>query len=225
MRMLIIEDSADLADGLAKGFRDEGFAVDVAMSGPDGLEDAQSGEHDIVVLDLMLPGIDGLTILQRLRDRGMTVPVLVLTARDAVEDRVKGLRLGSDDYVCKPFNFEELLARVRALLRRTGGFVRNGLAWKELLLDLDTREASWKGRELHLTPTEFSVLEALLLNKGKTLTRTRLIEHLYGYDFDRDSNVIDAHMANLRRKLKRLAGSGLIRTVRGFGFMLPEDGS
>jgi DNA-binding response OmpR family regulator len=221
--MLLVEDDVDLASALAAGFREEGFAVDVVGSGLRGLHEARGGEHDILVLDLMLPDLDGLSLLRRLRDEGSRIPILVLTARDSIEDRVRGLRLGGDDYVCKPFSFEELLARVRVLIRRANGFVRNRLAWSRLVLNLDAREASWDEASLHLTPKEFALLEALLLNKGRTLSRTKLIEHLYGYDSDCDSNVIDVHMANLRRKLKSAAGQSLIQTVRGFGFRLPDE--
>jgi DNA-binding response OmpR family regulator len=222
MRLLIVEDDRELAAALTQGFRDEGFAVDAAADGRDGLHGAESGEYDAIVLDILLPSMDGFQVVEALRQEGNQVPVLFLTARGEVSDRVKGLRLGGDDYLPKPFSFEELLARVRALIRRSSGASQNHLTWRDLRLDVDARQATWKGDPVALTPRELSLLEALLLNKGKTLSRTRLIRHVYDWSYDCDSNVIDAHVANLRRKLKRATGCQVVETVRGIGFLVSE---
>lgn len=222
MRLLIVEDDKELSEALATGLRDEGFAVDTEADGEAGLYTAASGEYDAVVLDLMLPGMDGFHVLDALRQEGNRVPVLLLTARREVEDRVQGLRLGADDYLPKPFSFDELLARLRALIRRSSGALNNLLRWGELVLDADARRVSWQQDPIGLTPTELALLEALLLHKGTTLSRTRLIRHAYDWTFDCDSNVIDAHMANLRRKLKSATGCPVIQTVRGIGFLIPE---
>lgn len=222
MRLLIVEDDAELSGALARGFRDEGFSVDQAFDGPEGLHAALSGEHDLVVLDLMLPGFDGFRVLRELRARGSRVPVVFLTARGDVEDRIQGLRLGGDDFLAKPFSFEELLARVRAVLRRASGVAQNRLQWGALWLEMDAHRALWGEAEIPLTPKEFQLLEALLLQQGKVLTRTRLLLHLYDEAFDSDSNVIDVHVANLRRKLRDAAGQPVIETVRGVGFRVPR---
>ncbi len=222
MRLLIVEDDVDLSNALARGFREEGFAVDQAFDGPDALCLAETGEHDLVVLDLMLPGMDGFRVLEILRSEGHRVPVVFLTARGDVEDRVRGLGLGGDDYVVKPFSFDELLARVRAVLRRAHGEAQDVLTWGLLRLDTASHRVSWAGTEVHLTPREFQILEALLLNRGKAVSRTRLSLQVYDHAFDNESNVIDVHVANLRRKLRRVGGVPVIETVRGVGFRIPK---
>jgi len=221
--VLIVDDDRDLAEALRTGFREEGFAVDVAHDGVDGLHRARSEEHDLMVLDLMLPGIDGFRIIERLRGEASRLPVLFLSARGDVHDRVRGLRLGGDDYLAKPFAFEELLARVRALLRRAGGVPANRLCWGSLLADLDAREATWAGRPLALTPKQFALLEALLLAGGRVVRRDRLREQLYDESFEGDSNVLDVHVSNLRRSLRAVAGRDLVETVRGVGFRLAAE--
>jgi DNA-binding response OmpR family regulator len=223
MRLLIVEDDKALAAALAQGFREEGFAVDVALDGAEGLDLASTAEHDVAILDLMLPRLNGFELLQKLRSEGNAVPAIFLTARDAVEDRVKGLKLGGDDYVTKPFAFEELLARVRSVLRRAAGASGDRLEWGDLVLDAAARTALWQGKEIALTPKELSLLEALLLHKGKAVSRTRLIQHTYDFAFDRDSNVIDVHVANLRRKLSQATGLPIVETVRGMGFRIPKE--
>ncbi len=223
MRMLIVEDDGDLADALARGFREEGFAVDRAADGHEGLHAARSGEHDVVVLDLMLPGLDGFRVLETLRGEDNRVPVVFLTARGDVADRIRGLKLGGDDYLPKPFSFDELLARVRAVLRRSRGVAQDVLQRGPLRMEVEAHRLWWREEELHLTPREFQILEALLLARGKVLSRTRLILSVYDDAFDSDSNVIDAHIANLRRKLRRVAGEPVIETVRGVGFRIPAE--
>jgi DNA-binding response OmpR family regulator len=223
MRLLIVEDDQHLASVLGQGFREEGFAVDLAFDGESGLELAGTGEHDIIILDLMLPLRGGFEVLRELRREGGTVPVIFLSARGSVEDRVKGLKLGGDDYMVKPFSFDELLARVRAILRRATGAAENRLGWGDLVLDLTARRALWKGAEIPLTLKEFSILEALLYQKGKVVPRTRLLQHTYELGFDRDSNVLDVHVGNLRRKLNQATGSPVVETVRGVGYRIPEE--
>jgi len=222
VRLLIVEDDVDLSNALTRGFREEGFAVDQAFDGEDGLCLARMGEHDLVVLDLMLPGMDGFRVLEILRREGNRIPVVFLTARGEVEDRIRGLRLGGDDYLPKPFRFEELLARVRAVLRRSHGAAQDVLRWGDLRLDVEAHRAFWGEEELALTPKEFQILEALLLHKGKALSRVRLSLQVYDHAFDAESNVIDAHVANLRRKLRTVGGQRVIETVRGVGFRIPE---
>lgn len=222
MRLLLVEDDAELSNALQRGFRDEGFAVDAAFDGPDGLHAARSGEHDLLVLDVMLPGFDGFRLLKTLRDEGHRVPVIFLTARGEITDRVEGFRRGGDDYLVKPFSFEELLARVRAVLRRAAGVGENRLRHRELVLDLDGREVWWQDRPIPLTPKELAILEALLLQEGKVLSRIQLVQHVYDQQFDADSNVVDVHIANLRRKLTQACGEPLLETVRGTGFRIPR---
>jgi len=222
MRLLLVEDDRELSATLLRGFRDEGFAVDQAFDGPEGLHLALGGEYDLMILDLMLPGCDGFQVLRDLRARGNRLPVLFLTARGSVEDRIQGLQLGGDDYLPKPFSFDELLARARAVLRRSAGLAQNELRWEELVMDVGAHRVSWEGTELDLTPKEFQILEAMLLHQGKTLSRTRLVMHVYDDAFDSDSNVVDAHMANLRRKLRAATGRRVIQTVRGVGFRIQE---
>ncbi len=223
MRLLIVEDDVDLSNALARGFREEGYAVDQAFDGPDGLYLARTGDHDLVVLDLMLPGTDGFRIVEILRAEGHRVPIVFLTARSEVEDRVRGLRLGGDDYVVKPFSFEELLARVQAVLRRTHGEATNVLTWGPLRMEVDIHRVFWGNEEVRLTPREFRILEALLLHRGRPLSRTRLSLHVYDHAFDNESNVIDVHVANIRRKFREIAGVPVIETVRGVGFRVPES--
>lgn len=225
MRMLIVEDDADLAEMLALGFRDEGFAVDTVADGVSGLHEASTTDYDVVILDLMLPELDGFGIVDGLRGAGRSVPVMFLSARDEVENRVRGLQLGADDYLTKPFSFEELLARVHALVRRSHGIAENRARWGDLVLDLDARTVSWRDRAIELTPMEYSLLELLVLGSGRVLSRTELIERIYDHSFDCDSNVIDVHVGHLRRKLRSVMGSCPIETKRGVGFIIPREES
>jgi DNA-binding response OmpR family regulator len=222
MRLLIVEDDRELSSALARGLREEGFAVDQAFDGEDGLFEARSGEHDLVILDVMLPHRDGFRILEELRRENCRTPVIFLTARGEVEDRLRGLQLGGDDYLVKPFSFEELLARIQAILRRAAGAAENRLARGRLLLDIDRRSVCWDDRPIDVTPREFSILEALMMSRDRVLSRTAIIEHVYDDTYDFDSNLIDVHVGNLRRKLKSVAGVPVIETVRGQGFRIPE---
>ncbi len=222
MRILIVEDTRALARSIAQGLEEEGFSVDVAGDGEEGLHLATEISYDAVVLDRMLPRLDGLAVLRRLRDGGSRTPVLVLTALGELHDRVAGLDGGADDYLVKPFAFDELLARVRALLRRSRGQPRNELAFGRLTLNLSARLASVDGRPLELTSREFALLELLALEPGRTFSRTAITEKLYDEESDRDSNVIDVFVARLRKKLDAagLPGSEVVRTQRGAGYRL-----
>lgn len=223
MRLLIVEDDRDLSLALAKGLREEGFAVDQAFSGEDGLFEARSGEHDLVLLDVMLPNCDGFHIVETLRAEGSHTPVIFLTARGTVDDRVQGLKLGGDDYLVKPFSFEELLGRIRAVLRRAAGEASDILSCGRLALDMGRRRLFWDGREISTTPREFAIIEALMMAKDRVLSRTEIIRHVYDDTYDFDSNLVDVHVGHLRRKLKAAAGVPVIETVRGAGFRIPES--
>ena len=221
MRVLVVEDEHKLADYLHKGLTEHGFVVDVARNGIDGRHLALEGEYDLLILDVMLPGIDGFSVLSAVRKRHGT-PVLMLTARDRVEDRVRGLQEGADDYLVKPFAFSELLARVRALLRRSGQAQSepNVLRLADLELDLVRRKA-WRGSErLALTAKEFSLLALLLRRQGEILARTTLAEQVWDMNFDSDTNVVEVAIRRLRAKLDDPYPTKLLHTVRGMGYVL-----
>jgi DNA-binding response OmpR family regulator len=220
MRILIVEDERKLAGLLRRGLEEHGYAVDEAYDGEHGLEFATATSYDVVVLDVMLPGMSGFDVCERLRTLGNPAAVLLLTARDAIDDRVAGLDRGADDYLVKPFAFPELLARVRALLRRSGQSRDGVLRAGDLELDPATREVRHGGRLVHLTSRECAVLEYLLRNPNCVLSRDQIAEHVWGFDFDATSNVIDVYVAILRRKLGDQGASQLLHTVRGIGYQL-----
>ncbi len=220
MRILVVEDEHRLAAVLKQGLLEQGYAVDVAHDGEVGLGLAELEPYDLLVLDVMLPGLDGLALCRRLRAKGRHMPVLLLTARDAVDDRVTGLDSGADDYLTKPFAFRELLARVRALLRREGRSRDPLLRAGDLTLDPATREVRRGGRTVELTSKEYAVLEYLLHHPNRVLTRTQIAEHVWDYDFVAMSNVIDVYIRSLRRKLDDNDESRLLHTVRGAGYQL-----
>lgn len=225
MRLLVIEDYEPLRRNLAKGLTESGFAVDATGDGKEGLWLAQDEAYDAVVLDLMLPGMDGMAILQRLRDAGKSCPVLILTARDGIPDRVNGLNAGADDYLVKPFAFEELLARVNALVRRKYEVHANTVTLGELTIDLNARTAGWPEGELALTAMEFGILQLLALQPGRVVSRTEISDHLYRFDGEPNSNSIDVHIAQLRRKIEAGDRPRIIHTRRGMGYILhpPEQ--
>jgi two-component system, OmpR family, copper resistance phosphate regulon response regulator CusR len=215
-RILIAEDEARLASFLEKGLRSNGFVTTVASDGPTALALASDDDFDLLILDLGLPGLDGMTILRTLRAQGRRLPVVILSARDDVADKVAGLEHGADDYVPKPFRFEELLARVRVRLRSEGTAEQTVLRAGELALDLRTRRATVDGRTVELSAREFTMLEVFLRHPGQVLAREQLLSHVWGYDYDPGSNVVDVYVGYLRRKL----GRGRIVTVRGMGYAL-----
>lgn len=221
MRLLVVEDNPALQKSLRRGLAEEGFSVDVAQDGTEALHLAGEIAYDGILLDRMLPGLDGLSVLSRLRAQGVKTPVLMLTALGEIHDRVAGLDSGADDYLVKPFAFEELLARLRVLLRRGHGSASNRIDLGPLTLDLAARTASVHGQRLDLTAREYALLQLFALNQGKALTRSEIVEHLYDEESDRDSNVIDVFIARLRKKLDAtgLSGAALIRTQRGVGYV------
>jgi DNA-binding response OmpR family regulator len=222
MRVLIIEDETALARTLAKGLREEGFAVDTAADGEEGLHMATDYEYDAVVLDVMLPKMDGFELLEKMRGAERLTPVLILSARDSLEDKIEGFRRGTDDYVTKPFAFAELLARLRALIRRSHDVATHVAMIDDLEINLDARRVKRGGQEVTLTATEYSLLEYLALSRGRVISRTELAEHLWSHDWEKMSNVLDVHVANLRRKVDRGHERRLIITSRGAGYLIPE---
>jgi len=215
VRLLVVEDELDLLRALEKAFREEGYAVDTASDGEDGLFKATSWNYDAIVLDLMLPKLDGGELLKRLR-RIKTTPVLVLTARDALPDRVKGLDTGADDYLVKPFERLELLARIRALVRRSAGQATAVLEVGDVKIDMASRTVTRQGESINLTPREYALVEFLALHRGKIVTRTMLYDHLFDENEDSLSNLLDVHVSNLRKKL----GPNFVVTRRGQGYLI-----
>jgi two-component system copper resistance phosphate regulon response regulator CusR len=222
MRVLIVEDDEKAAAYLRKGLAENGFVVDVASRGEDGLHLLTAGQYDLAILDVMLPERDGWSILAELRRRGKQTPVLFLTARDAIQDRVKGLELGADDYLVKPFAFSECLARVRSILRRGPGRQPDVIRVGDLELDLMQHKAVRGGKPLELTPKEFSLLSLLARRKGDVLSRTLIAEQVWDMNFDSDTNVVDVAVRRLRSKVDDPFAKKLIHTVRGVGYVLDE---
>jgi two-component system, OmpR family, response regulator len=224
MRVLIVEDELKMASLVRRGLTEEGHAADVATTGDDALWMAEAHPYDAIVLDVMLPGRNGFETCRALRKAGLWVPVLMLTARDAVEDRVAGLDAGADDYLTKPFSFAELLARLRALVRRGSVERPTVLTAGDLTLDPASRKA-WRGKqEIHLSPKEFALLEVFMRRPGQALSRLQLLEHAWDFAYENRSNVIDVYVRYLREKVDRPFGASSLETVRGVGYRLREDG-
>ncbi|MBQ2834023.1 MAG: response regulator transcription factor [Clostridia bacterium] len=221
MRLLIAEDDRLTADTLAKRLREEHYAVDVCYSGTDAWDYLRGAEYDVCVLDIMMPGIDGLTLVGRMRGAGMQAPVLLLTARDAVSDRVQGLNAGADDYLVKPFAYDELSARLRVLTRRTRQ-TTNCFTLADLTVDADRRSVLRAGEAIALTSREYALLEYMIRNKGHVLTRGQILEHVWSYDYEGASNMIDVYIRSLRRKIDEGHAVKLIHTVRYAGYVLRE---
>ncbi|WP_338669065.1 response regulator transcription factor [Pseudodesulfovibrio methanolicus] len=224
MRILIVDDEQTLLDQLQKGLEEQRYMVETALDGEAALDKLFETPVDLVILDIMLPGVDGLEVLRALRGEGDATPVLMLTAKGDIDDKIKGLDLGADDYLAKPFSFDELLARVRALLRRSGGQAGSVLRAGELRLDTVSREVSRGGEPLNLTAREFSILEFFLYNKNRAVSRFSLAEHVWGDAFDpfSMSNFMDVHIKNLRKKIGDADGS-VIRTIRGVGYIVKDE--
>ncbi len=223
MRLLVVEDDAKLAAALGRGLRNDGYAVDVARDGDAALRHAAVWEYDAIVLDLMLPGRDGLEVCRTLRERGCWAPVLMLTARGGVPDRIRGLDVGADDYLGKPFDFGELLARLRSLIRRAPGERPVRLAVGDLVVDPAAHEASRGGERVELTAREFAVLEFLARHAGEVVTRAALLDHVWDENYEGSTNIVDQYVGALRRKLEQPFGRPLIHTVRGVGFKLDPE--
>ena len=225
MRILLVEDEVDLGNVLKGGLQEQGYAIDLATQGEDALAFASTEPYDLLILDVMLPDVDGFTVCRQLRRSGSNAPVLMLTALDSVEDRVQGLDCGADDYLAKPFDPRELLARIRALLRR-GQVQRDPvLCIADIELDTATREVRRGRQPIELTKREYAILELLLRNPNRVLSRDEIAQHIWAFDFSAMSNVIDVYIGNLRRKLGDTTEPRLLRTVRGSGYLLRDRGS
>ncbi len=222
MRILVIEDEKKVAGFLKNGLKEEGYAVDDAFDGQAGFDMAIENEYDMIILDLMLPGLDGITLCKKLREQGNNTPILMLTAREAVKDRVIGLDAGADDYMTKPFAFEELLARVRVILRKRPVTQELKLEIGDLVLDLITHKVKRGGDEIELTTKEYALLEFLMRNAGNIVTRTMIAEHVWDINFETFTNVIDVYINYLRNKIDRDHDEKLIHTVRGRGYVLKK---
>jgi heavy metal response regulator len=223
MRILVVEDEKKVASFIKKGLEEEFYSVDVAFDGKEGLRLALSEEYDLIILDLMLPFKDGLTILKEIREEKIFTPVLILTARDTIQDKVTGLDSGADDYLAKPFSFEELLARIRALLRRNSIDKNNILKAGDLKLDTQAHKAFRNDVEIQLTAKEYAILEYLMRNKNRVISRTKLSEHIYEFHFDPETNVIDVYINKLRNKIDKGFEKQIIHTVRGVGYLIKDD--
>jgi heavy metal response regulator len=219
MRILVVEDERRIADFILRGLQGAGYAVDAAATGANAVELVHQTDYDLVILDLMLPDMDGLQVLERIRSRRVGPPVLILSARGALDDRVKGLELGADDYLVKPFAFVELLARVRALLRR-GQPLAERLEVGDLSMECVRRKVSRAGSGVDLAPKEFGILEYLMRNKGRPLSRTMIVEHVWDMDYDGLTNIVDVYIRHLRSKIDDPYPAKLIHTVRGVGYMI-----
>ena len=219
MRILIIEDDKKIASFIALGLRQAGFAVDYADNGEDGLQLLLAGPYDSAIVDIMLPRMDGLTLIEELRRQKVNAPVIILSAKHSVDDRVRGLQAGGDDYLTKPFSFSELLARLQALIRRsTGASETTRLTVRDISINLLTREVVRGGMKIDLQSREFALLEYFLRNAGKVVSKTMILEHIWGYNFDPQTNVVDVLVCRLRNKIEKGFDQKLIQTIRGIGY-------
>jgi len=223
MKILVVEDEEKVANFIKKGLEEERFYVDVAYDGNEGLEKALKNSYDLYILDIMLPGKDGNEILKAIREKGITTPVIMLTAKDEVPDKISSFNLGCDDYITKPFSFEELLVRIKAVLKRNISQSKTTLEFSDLKLDLIERKAFREGKEVELTSKEFALLELLMKNPNKILSRAEIAEKVWGYEFDTLTNIIDVYINHLRNKIDKNFDKRLIHTIRGVGYILKED--
>jgi len=224
MRVLIIEDDSKISNFVARGLQEAGFVVDQASNGRDGFALVCSGVHDCAVIDIMLPGLDGLSIIEQMRERKINLPVLILSARRSLDDRIKGLRLGGDDYLTKPFAFVELLARVQALLRRASNIPNaSSLSVHGLNMDLLARTVYRQDKKINLQPKEFALLEYLMRNAGRVVSKIMIMERVWDYNFDPQTNVVEARICRLREKVDKGFDKPLIHTIRGLGYILKQE--
>lgn len=223
MRILLVEDDLKVASFVLKGLKEAGFAVDHAADGEEGLYMALSEPYDAAIIDIMLPRVDGLSLIEQLRQRKLMTPLMILSAKRSIDDRVKGLQKGGDDYLTKPFAFSELLARVQALIRRaTGSSEPTSLTVGDLFMNLLTRKVIREGNKIELQPKEFAILEYLMRNSGMVVSKTMILEHVWGYNFDPQTNVVEAQISKLRDKIDKGFGTNLIHTARGVGYVLEQ---
>lgn len=224
MKILVIEDELKLANAISRGLRQENYTVEVCNDGEEGLSSALHGEHDLMIVDRMLPGIEGVEIVKEVRQKGIKTPIIILTAKGQIRNRVEGLDAGADDYMVKPFSFEELLARIRALFRRPSDSVDNILKVADLTLDTEKLEVRRADQRIKLTSTEYALLEYLMRNEGRTLSKDKIIGHVWDFDADILPNTVEAYIGALRRKIdKPFDGPELIHTLRGFGYRLENE--
>jgi DNA-binding response OmpR family regulator len=221
MRILVLEDEQGVAGFIKKGLEEELYGVDVAVDGDEALSLVDAAKYDLIILDIMLPGINGIEVCRKIRQKGIQTPIMMLTARDSVGDKVLGLDSGADDYLTKPFRFEEFLARIRALLRRKPSDIEE-LKCKTLRIDVRSHRAYIGNKGLLLRPKEFAILEYLLRNRGRVLSRTQILENIWGYNFDTTTNIVDVHVRSLREKIGLMCTIEYIRTVRGIGYSIDD---
>lgn len=225
MHILFVEDEAKIANFVQAGLKEQGFVVDYSDNGDEGYTRALDNEYDAIVLDIMVPGKDGLSILKNLRRKGQNVPVILLTARNELDDRIEGLNLGADDYIAKPFFVEELVARIHAVVRRTAGDRQNLVCVGPIKLDRITREVTCNQHIVELTTREFNLLEYLMRSPGRVFTRTQILEHIWGYDFNPNTNVVDVCVQRIRKKIDAIGGAGWIESIRGVGYRFRQPES
>ena len=223
MKILLAEDEVDLNNVVTRYLKKNGYSVDSVLDGEEALDYLEYGEYDLVILDIMMPKVDGFEVIKKLRDKGNHTSVLMLTARDSADDKVKGLDLGADDYIVKPFDFNELLARIRAVVRRKYGNSSNRLVIGDLILDTSEKSVTRAGKQIELTGKEYEVLEYLMQSKNRILSREQIKEHVWDFDYEGDSNIIDVLIKNIRKKIDIEAGKQIIYTKRGLGYVIKED--
>ena len=223
MKILLAEDEVDLNNVVTRYLKKNGYSVNSVLDGEEALDYLEYSEYDLVILDIMMPKVDGFEVIKKLRDKGNHTSVLMLTARDSADDKVKGLDLGADDYIVKPFDFNELLARIRAVVRRKYGNSSNKLVIGDLILDTSEKSVTRAGKQIELTGKEYEVLEYLMQSKNRILSRDQIKEHVWDFDYEGDSNIIDVLIKNIRKKIDIEAGKQIIYTKRGLGYVIKED--
>ena len=223
MKILLAEDEVDLNNVVTRYLKKNGYTIDSVLDGEEALDYLEYGEYDLVILDIMMPKVDGFEVIKKLRNKGNHTSILMLTARDNADDKVKGLDLGADDYIVKPFDFNELLARIRAVVRRKYGNSSNKLVIGDLILDTSEKSVTRAGKQIELTGKEYEVLEYLMQSKNRILSREQIKEHVWDFDYEGDSNIIDVLIKNIRKKIDVEAGKQIIYTKRGLGYVIKED--